>query len=265
MNIMLNGKPVETNAHTLHALPEWDADLVSILNGYQTNQDMFLHEGDTVVLIRKGTLPPEEAFEAMLSARHTPGVYEKVKGGRVAVAGLGGLGSSIALHLARTGVGFLHLIDFDVVEPSNLNRQQYRVSHLGQKKAEALKSEIANVNPFVNVRAECVRMNEENAAALLKDDDIVCEAFDDPVSKAMLVNTLLSKCPQKYVVASSGMAGYESGNTIKTRKAMNRLYLCGDGFSAAQPDRGLMAPRVAICAGHQANMALRILLGETEE
>lgn len=265
MNITLNGKSVETDAKALHALPGWDEERVVILNGYQTNDDLPLKEGDTAVLIRKGELPPEEAFEAMLSARHTPGVYEKVKAARVAVAGLGGLGSSIALHLARTGIGHLHLIDFDVVEPSNLNRQQYRICHLGIKKAEALKQEIADINPFIEVRAECVRLNEENAAVLLKDDEIVCEAFDDPVSKAMLVNTLLMHCPQKYVVASSGMAGYESGNTIRTHRAMNRLYMCGDGFTGAQPGRGLMAPRVAICAGHQANMALRILLGETDE
>lgn len=264
MEIILNGKPFLTTAATLHALRGEDTERVVILNGYQTKDDLSIAEGDRVTLIRKGELPPKEALEAMLCARHTPGVYEKVKGARVAVAGLGGLGSSIALHLARTGVGHLHLVDFDVVEPSNLNRQQYRVSHLGMLKAEALRQEIMDVNPFVTVEAECVRLNEQNAAAILKNDTIVCEAFDSPEAKAMLVNTLLCECPEKYMVASSGMAGYGSGNAIKTRKTMGRLYLCGDEETGAQPGCGLMSPRVGICAGHQANMALRIILGELD-
>lgn len=263
-NIRVNGKPLATDAASLYALREKGAETVVILNGYQTAEDLPLKDGDEVVLVRKGEFPPRDAFEAMLCARHTPGVYEKVKNARVAVAGLGGLGSAVALHLARTGVGYLHLIDFDVVEPSNLNRQQYRVSHLGLPKAEALRLEIADVNPFVRVEAECVRLNGQNAAKLLKHDKIVCEAFDDPEAKAMLVNALLSECPETYIVASSGMAGYGSANEIRTRRAMNRLYICGDEKTGAQPGCGLMSPRVGVCAGHQANMALRIILDEME-
>lgn len=264
MNITINGKSAATQAKTLHSLCGEENDQVVILNGFQTEEDLPIKEGDQVVMIRKGEFPPKDALEAMLCARHTPGVYEKVKKARVAVAGLGGLGSAIALHLARTGVGHLHLIDFDVVEPSNLNRQQYCISHLGMKKAEALKREIADINPFLEVKEECIRLSESNAAAVLENDDIVCEAFDAPEAKAMLVNTLISRCGKKYVVASSGMAGCGSSNTIITRKAMERLYLCGDGHTGAQPGCGLMSPRVGICAGHQANMVLRIILGETE-
>ncbi len=87
-------------------------------------------------------MPPQDEFESLMCARHTPHVFEKVKSAKVAIAGLGGLGSNIAVNLARTGVGNLHLIDFDIVEPSNLNRQQYKVKHLGLYKTEALKNEI---------------------------------------------------------------------------------------------------------------------------
>ena len=66
-----------------------------------------------------------------MMARHTPNVHKKVKQGKVAIAGLGGLGSNIAVMLARIGVGQLLLVDFDIVEPSNLNRQSYYISHLG--------------------------------------------------------------------------------------------------------------------------------------
>ncbi|MEG0378654.1 MAG: sulfur carrier protein ThiS adenylyltransferase ThiF, partial [Eubacterium sp.] len=184
------------------------------------------------------------------------------KKARVAVAGLGGLGSHIAISLARTGVGHLHLIDFDVVEPSNLNRQCYRIVHLGMDKTEALKQEIAEINPYIKVTVETIRVTEKNAAGLFKEDDIVCEAFDQPEAKAMLVNTLFSSGSKKVIVAASGMAGSGSSNTIKTRRIAKGFYLCGDGETAAEAGRGLMAPRVSICAGHQANMVLRIILGE---
>ncbi len=268
MDIRLNGKPHSIASASLHALVDelgrGGEGLVAILNGYQTAEDLSLAENDEIVLLNKCEPPPEEAMEAMLSARHTPGVYAKAKAARVAVAGLGGLGSHIALALARTGIGQLHLIDFDTVEPSNLNRQQYRLCHLGMPKAHALRDEIAEINPYVCVKTDVLRLTEANAARMLSEDDIVCEAFDAPEEKAMLVNAILANCPEKFVVASSGMAGFGSANMIKTRKAAKRLYICGDGETGARPGRGLMAPRVMVCAGHQANMVLRIILGELE-
>ena len=266
MKIWLNGESIDIPQKTLHALravfyPE-AANIVTILNGFQTPNDAALSEGDEIVLIEKGTLPPKELLERMMMARHTPGVHEKVKKARVAVAGLGGLGSNIAIALARTGVGCLHLVDFDVVEPSNLNRQHYGIRHIGLPKVEALKQEIGGINPYVEVKTDCIRVTEENAAALFENDEIICEAFDNAAAKAMLVNVFLTRFPSKIMVAASGLAGYESSNAIRTRRISERLYLCGDGEADARPGRGLMAPRVAVCAGHQANMVLRLLLGE---
>lgn len=197
-----------------------------------------------------------------MMVRHTSGVYEKVKKAKVAIAGLGGLGSNIAVNLARVGVGYLHLVDFDIVEPSNLNRQQYRMCHLGMAKAEALKQEIADINPLVKVLSECVKVTSDNVVSLFREDDIVCEAFDNPEAKAMIVNKILEFCPQKALIAASGLAGCKSSNTIRTKHVFGRFYLCGDNKTAADADNGLMAPRVAICAGHQANMVLRLILGE---
>lgn len=77
----------------------------------------------------------------------------------------------------------------------------------------------------------------------------------------MLVDTVLGQLPGRPIVAASGMAGYDSANAIVTRRLGENLYLCGDGHSAARPGWGLMAPRVAVCAGHQANMVLRLILG----
>lgn len=100
--------------------------------------------------------------------------------------------------------------------------------------------------------------------ALLKGADIICEAFDSAEAKAMLVNGVLEQLPQCYLVAASGMAGMDSPNTIKTRKITNRFYLCGDEVSEVADTIGLVAPRVMLCAAHQAHTVLRILAGEYE-
>ncbi|MEQ8199217.1 MAG: sulfur carrier protein ThiS adenylyltransferase ThiF [Clostridiaceae bacterium] len=268
MNVFVNGKSRTTDSSSLHSLREeifpGTSEIVMIYNGFQTDRDEILSQDDHVSFIEKGVMPSEDELEALMVARHTPYVHEKVKNARVAIAGLGGLGSNVAVALARTGVGHLHLVDFDVVEPSNLNRQAYKIRHLGMKKTEALKSEIEDINPYIKVTVESIKVSEENAADLFADCPIVCEAFDRPEYKAMLVNAVLEKLPQTRLVAASGMAGYEKSNSITTRKVFKNLYLCGDGETGAQPGRGLMAPRVSICAGHQANMILRLILGIEE-
>lgn len=264
MEILLNGKrravPEGTTLFALADEVQPGAD-VRILNGYQTAENLPLSDGDAVNLIVRGKLPDPESLESMMTARHTPQVHQKVKRARVAVAGLGGLGSNIALMLARTGVGELFLVDFDVVEPSNLNRQCYSICHLGMEKTAALAEQIKQINPYLHVKTQTCRVTEENAAPLFAGYPFVCEAFDSPAAKAMLVNTLLGQCPDCTVISASGMAGYGSANSIRTEKRFSRLYVCGDGESEAMPGCGLMAPRVTVCAAHQANLVLRLILG----
>ena len=269
MQIMLNGKPVETTSPTLFALikerfGKLSEDSVCILNGFQTREDHPLTEEDEVFVIPKGVLPPQDELEAMMAARHTPKVHRSLKEAKVAIAGLGGLGSAVSIMLARLGVGQLLLVDFDVVEPSNLNRQSYYLSHLGMKKTQALKWQLAQINPYIKVETADCRVTAEDVPRLFAGYDILCEAFDDPSAKAMLVTTALAQLPQIKLVASSGMAGYCSANQIKTTRPFDRLYLCGDMEQEARPGWGLMAPRVQVCAGHQANMILRLLLGAEE-
>ena len=75
--------------------------------------------------------PTREEMRRALEARHGAELQARFDAGRVAVCGLGGLGSNAAIALARAGVGHLHLIDFDRVDLSNLNRQQYKASQIG--------------------------------------------------------------------------------------------------------------------------------------
>lgn len=189
-------------------------------------------------------------------------LYEKFSNATVAICGLGGLGSHIATALARAGVGKLILIDFDQVDMTNLHRQCYKVNQIGCNKTEALLENILEVAPYIDIEATNEKITEDNIVSLLKDADIVCEAFDDPSCKAMLVNGVLEKLPDCYVVAASGMAGMGSPNLIKTRKLTNRFYLCGDEVSDVKNTMGLVSSRVMLCAAHQAHTILRILAGE---
>ena len=209
-------------------------------------------------------IPSKEEMQRTLEARHGKELQEKFSGSTVAICGLGGLGSNIAVSLARAGIGRLILIDFDQVDISNLHRQQYRANQIGCCKTDALKENLQEIAPYLDIVIHTVRMEENNLTELLQDADIICEAFDDAEAKAMLVNGVLEKLHTKYLIAASGMAGLGSANSIKTRRVMERFYLCGDGVSDVADDIGLVAPRVMLCAAHQAQMVLRILSGNYE-
>ena len=133
----------------------------------------------------------KEEIEAALNERHSPEKQKLLSQGQVTIAGLGGLGSNVAYSLARIGVGHLHLIDFDVVDITNLNRQQYFMEHIGMPKTDALKSLLLKINPYLDIRTDCVKVTEDNLKELFKDATIICEAFDNPEAKAMLVNGIL--------------------------------------------------------------------------
>lgn len=207
----------------------------------------------------EGQLTREEVQEALVE-RHSKAVQEKLNKARVAIAGLGGLGSNVAVALARIGVGHIHLIDFDKVDITNLNRQQYFMRHIGIYKTEALKQLLLAINPYLDIYTDCVRVTEENMEKLFQREDIICEAFDLPECKSMLVNGILEYFPEKKLVAASGMAGYGKSNEIQTRQITKNFYLCGDERSEVREGFGLMAPRVAICAAHEANLITELII-----
>lgn len=209
-------------------------------------------------------VPSREVMREALNIRHGEDLQNKISAARVAVCGLGGLGSNIAIALARSGVGHLHLIDFDRVDLTNLNRQQYAVGQLGQYKTDALRETLALISPYCDVTCDTIKVTEETLPDLLRNEDYICEAFDRAEAKAMLVSGVLEHFPEKYLVAASGLAGLGSANTIQTRRVSQRFYLCGDGTSDSSVGLGLVASRVLVCAAHEANMILRLIAGERE-
>ena len=209
-------------------------------------------------------IPTKEEWSKALEERHGKELHRAFSSATVAICGLGGLGSNIAIHLVRAGIGKLILCDFDRVDITNLHRQQYKASQIGMYKTDALAENLREINPYIELEAHTERITEENAVTLLSDADIICEAFDDAECKAMLTNTVLSELPDRYLVAASGMAGMGMTNSIKTRRITNRFYLCGDETSEVSDGIGLVAPRVALCAAHQAHTVLRILAKQFE-
>ena len=209
-------------------------------------------------------IPSKKEWMDTLNERHGSGLQQKISSATVAVCGLGGLGSNIAIALARVGVGKLILIDFDRVDITNLHRQQYKANQIGLYKTEALAENLLEIAPYVKTQTFTEMITEDNFANLLKEADVICEAFDNAEAKAMLVNGILEQLPECYLVAASGMAGMGTPNTIQTRKIMKKFYLCGDEVSDVADTIGLVAPRVMLCAAHQAHTVLRVLAGEYE-
>ena len=209
-------------------------------------------------------IPTKEEWNKALVERHGKELHRAFSSAVVAICGLGGLGSNIAISLARAGVGQLILCDYDRVDITNLHRQQYKADQIGMYKTVVLAENLKEIAPYVSVEIHTERITEDNALTLLRSADIICEAFDDAECKAMLTNTVLSELPDKYLVAASGMAGMGTTNSIKTRRITSRFYLCGDETSEVSDGIGLVAPRVALCAAHQAHTVLRIIAKQFE-
>lgn len=264
ISIRLNERPVEiarglgVQAARRRFAPEAD---IAILNGFPTTDDVVLAEGDAVVFIQRGVVPGPDELEALLVARHGPHVHERLKRSQVGIAGCGGLGSTVAVALARSGVGRLVLVDFDVVEPSNLNRQQYFVDQIGLPKVEALAANLTRINPYVTYKRHDLRLGSNDVHRVFAGCDVVAECFDSAAAKAELAMAMRKHLSNVPLVAASGLAGFGPASDIVSRRVLGNHFLVGDGISAAQPGQGLLAPRVTVAAGHQANIVLRLLLG----
>lgn len=262
IKVSING--VERTLDKSCSIGELVADFdVFVRNGYGITKDSIVEDGDKIIAVKKGKMVSNESLRKMLNARNGEYVTSSLENACVCICGLGGLGSNIACMLARLGVGKLILIDYDIVDLTNLNRQNYFISDIGCYKTEAISKQLKNINPYVQIVTHNLYVDSENILHIIDNCNVVIEAFDNPICKAELVNSILQNT-DKYIIASSGMAGYGSSNEIKTAKYLSRLYVAGDSVTEAREGVSLMSPRVNICAGHMANMALRILLGEFE-
>lgn len=177
----------------------------------------------------------------------------------VGIAGAGGLGSNVAMALARVGIGKLIIADFDVVSESNLNRQFYFSDQLNRKKVDALKDNLLRINPDVKIEIHDRMLNSDNLISTFHDVDIMVEAFDKAEMKEMIVEIFQVNKPNIPLVVGNGMAGWGKSNEMRVQKYGN-LYICGDNVAEIGLEMPPMAPRVLICAAMQANTVMSILL-----
>jgi sulfur carrier protein ThiS adenylyltransferase len=199
-----------------------------------------------------------------LEPNDDPAMRARLAASHVAIIGCGGLGSNVAAMLVRCGVGELSLVDFDVVEESNLNRQMFFRDQLGMPKTEALRDTLLRINPQIALRVHQECVTADNLIDLVAGADVVIEAADRAEVKAMIANTALTVLPDVPLVSASGLAGFDSANDIVTERIADGFYLVGDQRSDVRMGYSLLASRVMVAAAHEAHAAVRILLGYPE-
>lgn len=207
---------------------------------------------------------PRDSIDPAACTADQAAVRERLAEARVGIVGAGGLGSNAALMLVRAGVRALTLADFDVVETSNLNRQMYFPDQLGRPKVQALAESLLRLEPDLDVRLVYECITSDNLAPLFGDVDVLIEAVDTAEGKAMLVETACDQLPATPFVWASGLAGCGSANEIITRRVGEHVWVVGDLEADVRDGLPLLASRVMVASAHQAQMAIRILLGLTE-
>ncbi len=179
----------------------------------------------------------------------------------VGIAGAGGLGSNVAVALARSGIGCLIVVDFDKVEKSNLNRQYYFLNQIGKYKVDALQEVIHTINPAVKVEKIQLKLQKGKMHDPFKNADVIVEALDKAETKADFIEDIIEKFPHTPLVAASGVAGYGHSDRIVTRH-LNELHVCYDEQAKSSEQDVLLAPKVCLMANWQANIVLDLLIGE---
>lgn len=176
------------------------------------------------------------------------------KKSKVSILGCGGLGSNVAMILARAGIGEIYLYDFDNVEYSNLNRQNYKISDIGKEKVLATKKIIAETIPYTKIHAKNIYLDEKNMDEIIEKTDYFIEAFDNKESKVMAFD-YFSKKENKFLFTASGMAGLGDFLDIKVKK-INNITMIGDFKSNVKKD-GLYLAYVSIMASLEALECLK--------
>ena len=209
--------------------------------------------------IRLDKTSPMNPFERGLARYLSPEQLARIQSVTIGVAGAGGLGSNCCLMLVRCGFRRFVVVDCDVVDASNLNRQFFFIHQIGKPKVEALRENLLAINPDLEMEAVQAIVDETNVATLFAGCDVVVEAFDSPECKRLLVEAYLGS--GKFLVAASGLAGWGDSDRIATRKVSENFHLVGDLRTVAGPSCPPMAPCVTLTAAKQADLVLTHVLG----
>ncbi len=190
-----------------------------------------------------------------------PELTGKLQNKHFFIAGAGGLGSNVALMLVRAGANRLTIIDFDRIDPQNINRQFYFRDQVGKVKVEALKENLLRINPEIEIDIINTKLTSENCDEIIPETpNIIIECFDEAENKAMLVSFCLKHRPEIPAITVSGLAGDGLLETIKVSSGPGKLQIIGDGVTEVSPQTGTISTRVMYAASIQAHMAIKIVL-----
>jgi len=199
------------------------------------------------------------AFEKEIQARFGNSEFEKIQAVAIGIAGAGGLGSNCAINLVRCGFKRFTIVDFDIVEFSNLNRQFFFTSQVGKQKIDMLKENLLSVNPDLELNLITEKIDYHNIRTFFDPCDIVVEAFDNAKDKKMIIETYAGS--DKLMVSASGIAGWGNSDDIKIHRAGKNFFLIGDLVSETSSELPPVSPRVNIAAAKQADVILSHVLG----
>ncbi len=225
----------------------------------------------------------KKGIKEILKMYFTKKELDKISKAKILVIGCGGLGSNILNILVRTGFKNLIIVDYDVVELKNLNRQLYFPDEVGKKKVEVTKQRLLKLNPFLNIVAIDERLDENKLILIIKkyNPDIVVEAVDKEWAKKMIFEISLKL--KKVVIMASGVAGYGNIENVKIIRRENytiigdlvsRCGCCDEcyGINGCSREKlikeGLcfmpLAPKVTAVAAMEADEVLRRVLNGKE-
>lgn len=198
------------------------------------------------------------AFEQGLLRYLSKDQLATIQAKRVGIGGAGGLGSNAAMILVRSGFKNIEILDQDVIDASNLNRQQYFYDEIGLPKVEVTKKRLLDINPDANIIIHQTKWTEDNAPQFFKGADFIVEAFDVLDFKFRFADYYRKRFA--VVISGVGMAGLLEKKPMTVKKIGN-LYICGDRTTNSHDGHPPMAPRVTQCAAMMAEVILDLTLG----
>jgi sulfur carrier protein ThiS adenylyltransferase len=182
---------------------------------------------------------------------------KKIQSMKIGIGGAGGLGSNTAMMLVRTGFNNFEIVDYDVIEPSNLNRQQFFADEVGLSKVDVLKKRLLQINPDLRIIIHKTKWSTEIGNQFFQNCDFIIEAFDQADWKKKFVDYYHDKT--KYIISGNGMAGLLEKKPLQIRRIGN-IYIAGDGSTDTHQGHPPMAPRVTACAAMMAEIVLDLTL-----
>ena len=198
-------------------------------------------------------------------ARNIPALTEEectlLLGKKVAVIGCGGLGGHLIDQLARIGVGFLRVVDGDVFEPSNLNRQLLsEVPLLGVSKAKAAADRVMRVNPDIEIEAVTDFLTQDNAAQIIAGCDVALDGLDNIESRKILAAACQKDgIPYIFGAIQGWMA--QAAISMPGDNLIEILYPAGTVIR----DKSVLSFTPALCASMQVALCVKLLTGRTVE